>query len=184
MRSLELISVTLCEGAVDDQVDMPITMRRGITLHRKIDSFTDQHPEWRRSGGRLAPERRRLAGIIIDVLYDHYLCVHWEKYSEQSLNEFAEFCCGCLLSRTQFMESEARRVVRRMQQHDWLNSYQTVRGIEFAFKGLSKRAPALAEIHLAKADFRDHYDELESDFLAFYPELQIFAKDTWTDLNL
>ncbi|MEM7013172.1 MAG: ACP phosphodiesterase [Verrucomicrobiota bacterium] len=166
-------------GRIDDLIDMPAVMREGVRLHRQIDAYTDNHPDWRRSVERLAPERRRLGGIIVDVLYDHYLCRNWDKFSDRSLAAFAEFCYTSLLSRTQFMEQEPRRVVRRMREHDWLNSYQTVDGIEFAFERMSKRAPVLAEIHLAKDDFRESYDEFETDFLSFYPQLMDFAKESW-----
>jgi acyl carrier protein phosphodiesterase len=170
-------------GNVDSHVDLPEIMRRGITLHRQIDAFTDGHAVWRRSTKRFAPERRRLAGIVVDVVYDHYLCRNWEKFSEQLLEDFAEFCYSCLLSRTQFMESHPQRVVRRMREYNWLNSYREVEGIGAAFKGMSKRSPILAEIYLAMDDFRENYDALEADFLEFYPQLSAFAKDAWLKLN-
>lgn len=170
-------------GPVETHVDLPEIMRRGITLHRQIDAFTDRHPVWRRSADRLAPERRRLGGIIIDVIYDHYLCRNWLSFSQQLLEEFAEFCYDCLLSRTQFMEPDVRRVVRRMREYDWLNSYREIDGIGVAFDRMSRRAPVLAEIPLAMDDFRENYEEMEGDFLEFYPELSTFAKDAWAKLK-
>jgi len=166
-------------GKVHDQVDLPLQMRQGIILHRKVDGYTDQHPIWRRSAKRLDPGRRRLAGIIIDVIYDHYLCLHWSDFSPQPLEEFVEFCYSCLISRTQLMEEDARRAVRRMREHDWLNSYQQVDGIGLAFRGLSYRSRALKGIEHAVDDFRANYEDLEGDFLAYYPELQRFAKEAW-----
>lgn len=170
-------------GSVDDLVDMPLVMRQSIMLHRRIDAYTDRHPVWRRSAGLLPPERRRLAGIIIDVIYDHYLCRHWDKFSDRSLIEFSEYCYGSLLSRTQFMEPGARRIVRRMREHDWLNSYLEIDGIGVAFQKLSKRAPVLSKIGPAIDDFREHYDAFEADFLEFYPELRAHAGSVWKALS-
>lgn len=166
-------------GNVHDQVDLPLEMRNAITLHRKVDAFTDSHPIWQRSAARLAPERRRLAGIIIDVIYDHYLCRHWDQFAAQELSGFADFCYTSLLSRTQFMEVEPRRVVRRMQDHDWLNSYLQTSGIALAFRRLSFRSKALNGIQKASIDFENHYEELEADFLAYYPLLQSYALEEW-----
>jgi hypothetical protein len=47
-------------GPVDQHPDLPPMIRKGITLHRAIDAFTDAHPVWRRSCQYLQPERRRL----------------------------------------------------------------------------------------------------------------------------
>ncbi len=170
-------------GNVDDKVDLSPTIRQSIMLHRRVDGFTDAHPIWQRSASRLAPERRRLAGIIVDVLYDHSLCLHWDKFSTVPLQEFVEFCYESLLSRMQLMEVNARRAVRRMKEHDWLASYHKVEGIDLAFHRLSYRSRVLVGIEKATEDFRAHYDEFEADFLEYYPLLQTFAKDAWGELS-
>ena len=54
------------KGRLDDRY--PETVRRGIALHRAIDSFTDAHPLHRESRNRIGGERRRYAGIIIRLL--------------------------------------------------------------------------------------------------------------------
>tara|TARA_R110002096_G_scaffold273422_9_gene467282 strand:- start:21284 stop:21898 length:615 start_codon:yes stop_codon:yes gene_type:complete len=170
-------------GSVSDHVDLPLEMRNGITLHRRVDAFTDSHSIWQRSAERLAPERRRLAGIIIDVIYDHYLCRNWDDFSQDSLPDFVGRCYTSLLSRTQFMEVEPRRVVRRMQEHDWLNSYLDPNGIALAFRRLSLRSKALVGIERAAEDFEANYDLFQSDFLEYYPKLQNFAEREWKALT-
>lgn len=171
-------------GRVDDLVDLPVLTRQGITLHRKVDAFTDAHPIWRESADRLPSGLRRLAGIVIDIVYDHYLCRHWDRYSETPLPEFAQLCYGSLLSRTQFMEEDARRGVRRMQEQDWIQTYLEPEGIDLAFRRLSRRSRALVELPKATESFRNSYDELEQDFLAYYPKLIQFAEETWEDVKL
>ena len=166
-------------GPVHDHVDLPLQMRQGIILHRQVDGYTDAHPVWQRSAGRLNAKRRRLAGIIIDVIYDHFLCRHWEDLASQPLDEFVEFCYSSLISRTQLMEQDARRAVRRMREHDWLASYQQVEGIELAFRRLSYRSRALKGIEEAAVDFKTDYEALETDFLEYYPELQGFSREAW-----
>ena len=162
-------------GRVEDHVDLPKPLREAITLHRRVDAFTDSHPIWQRSAARLHKDRRRLAGIIIDVIYDHYLCLHWSQFSTRALDDFASHCYNALLSRTQFMEVEPRRIVRRMQSHDWLQSYHEKEGIALAFRRLSFRSKALRGIERANEDFEANYDELDADFLEFYPELLKFV---------
>lgn len=163
-------------------MDLPPAMRHGITLHRRIDAFTDSHPAWQASTRRLSPEHRRLGGIIVDVIYDHYLCRHWAEFSDRPLEEFAAYCYDCLLSRTPFMEPEVRRIVRRMQGSDWLSSYQTRDGIAVAFQRMARRGKVLVGIETATRDFVAGYEEFERDFLRFYPELVAFSKASWGEI--
>src|SRR5512147_206580 len=65
-------------------------IRKGILLHRRIDYFTDNHQIVHQSMNYFAPKYRKYAGIIIDILYDHYLAVNWDKFSPQPLDEFKE----------------------------------------------------------------------------------------------
>src|SRR5688572_23493915 len=61
---------------------------KGIELHRQIDTYTDTHPIVKASKVRLQPTYRKYAGVIVDMYYDHFLAIHWQKYSSVSLHEF------------------------------------------------------------------------------------------------
>ena len=63
-------------------------MRKGIILHRYIDSFTDTHAIVRRSKARLSEQYHKYSGIIIDILYDHFLVKNWSNYCAAPLDEF------------------------------------------------------------------------------------------------
>ena len=166
-------------GPVEQHQDLPVMIRQGIVLHRAIDAFTDSHPVWRRSGRHLHPTRRRLAGIIIDVLYDHYLCRNWSRFSAVPLEDFAQTCYESLLSRTTWMEEPARRGIRRMKEQSWLSAYGEPDGIALAFRRMERRSPALAGLARAMDDFTAHDSALETDFLEFYPAAMEFAAGAW-----
>ena len=51
----------------------PKAIQTGILLHRKIDSFTDTHPIVRTSTSRLHENYGHYSGVIVDILYDHFL---------------------------------------------------------------------------------------------------------------
>jgi len=170
-------------GPVHLHHDLPPMMRQGITLHRAIDAFTDRHPVWRRSCQHLAPGRRRLGGIVIDVLYDHYLCRNWARFSPEPVEAFADSCYQSLLSRTSWMEEPARRGIRRMKEQSWLSAYGETEGIALAFRRMERRSAALTGLASAMDDFTAHYAELEEEFLEFYPAAIEFAAATWSGLQ-
>ena len=61
----------------------------GILLHRHIDSFTDSHPIYRQSKHRLHEKYGHYSGVIMDILYDHFLAKNWATYSRGKLEDFA-----------------------------------------------------------------------------------------------
>jgi len=44
----------------------------------------------RQSRNRISPLRRRFAGIIVDVCYDHFLSRHWRRYGAIDLESFVD----------------------------------------------------------------------------------------------
>ncbi len=170
-------------GHLTDHPDLPPAVRQGVDLHRQIDGYTDRHPVWRRSAERLAPRHRRLAGIAIDIIYDHFLSRHWSRFSSTGLEEFSALCYTSLLSRTQLMPPHARRAVRRMSDQDWLSTYAEIDGIALAFHRLTYRSPVLATLPAVMEDFQSAYRGLERDFLEYYPCVRAFAKEAWLSLD-
>lgn len=59
-----------------------------IQLHRSIDRFTDSHPLVGQALSRFTLTRRRYAGIVLDVFFDHCLARDWAQYADQPLERF------------------------------------------------------------------------------------------------
>src|SRR6266498_2302856 len=66
----------------------PAAVVEGIRHHRRADSFTDSHEVFAASRRLVSSPRRRYAGVIIDVLYDHFLAISWDRYCSMELDEF------------------------------------------------------------------------------------------------
>ena len=64
-------------------------IKKGILLHRHIDSFTDSHPIYRQSKHRLHEKYGHYSGVIMDILYDHFLAKNWSKFSDEKLDDYA-----------------------------------------------------------------------------------------------
>jgi acyl carrier protein phosphodiesterase len=60
----------------------------GIRLHRSIDIYTDSHPLVGAALSRFSLTRRRYAGIVLDVFFDHCLARDWAQYADRPLELF------------------------------------------------------------------------------------------------
>jgi acyl carrier protein phosphodiesterase len=74
----------------NDYEKFPSEIKKGVLLHRFIDSFTDSHPIYRKSKHRLHEKYGHYSGVIMDILYDHFLAKNWNNYSNEKLENYAE----------------------------------------------------------------------------------------------
>ncbi|MDQ7007672.1 MAG: acyl carrier protein phosphodiesterase [Acidobacteriota bacterium] len=143
-------------------------LRRAVWHHRKLDSFTDTHPAFRRARRRLDPGYRHFRGVLVDIFFDHYLARHWRRFHDEPLAVFCERTYRRLLATSAFPELRGR--VERMARIDLLGSYLTLEGIDRALRGLSRRVQRANHLHRGGHELRAHYQGLEGDFLDFFPQ--------------
>ena len=162
------------KGRLDNR--FPETVRRGIALHRAIDSFTDAHPLHLASRNRIGTERRRYAGIIIDVCYDHFLCRHWTEYSGESLACFAERVYDILREHRHSLPDRLRRIAPHMIADDWLSSYSDLANVGRALDGIARRMTRSNPLAGALVEIEVNYASLDDDFRRFFPQLEAQAR--------
>ncbi len=164
-------------GMLGDFVKGPLAGRfrseveRAISLHRGIDTYTDAHPLAKASRDRITPRRRRFAGIIVDVFYDHLLARHWMDYSVVPLEQFAQNVYETLTSRYESLPTELRRVVPRMVSENWLVNYRDRDAIERTLNRISTRIRRQNTLFGAAGELESIGDQLDRDFRGFFPEL-------------
>lgn len=166
------------KGSVDkiNGLGMTENFRRGIRLHRAIDTFTDQHLVVRRSKRLLSAEYGIRSGVIVDLFYDHCLTQQWAHFSSLSLQAFTTQYYSILSENFHRIPLRAQPMFAAMIRHDWLNGYSRVEGIERALGGLGYRVPAVAGIETAGKDLRQNRQQFMNDFLEFFPELITFSQ--------
>lgn len=162
------------KGRLDDRY--PGTVRRGIALHRSIDSYTDAHPLHLRSRNRFGKRRRRYAGIIVDVCYDHFLARRWREYSRDSLASFVERAYDVLREYRDELPGRLRDISPYMIADDWLGSYAQLDNVGRALDGISRRIRRPNSLSGALAEIEASYEFLDEDFQEFFPQLDAEAR--------
>ncbi|MBL8470413.1 MAG: DUF479 domain-containing protein [Rhodocyclaceae bacterium] len=180
-----LAHLYLCDGTPDamlgslmgDFVKGPLAGRyagpvgEAITLHRSVDSFTDAHAIVRASRGRISPPYRRASGILVDMFYDHFLARLWNEYSSEALGDFAARTYAMVRARQADMPAPMARVMLAMAEHDWLGAYRDVAAVQHAIERMSARLARPQILRGGGQELDAHYDLLEADFRAFFPQL-------------
>ena len=149
----------------------------GIKLHRVIDAYTDKHAITRLSQRRFEDRFRRFSGIMTDIIFDHFLAVHWQKYHPVDLQIFSDAIFKILLGNEEQLPTAAIRACKRMRCSNALLNYRDPKFIDRSFKYLSNRLRRDNPLHEAYGQFLANKDELDSDFGEFFPQLTRFAND-------
>ncbi|WP_338920350.1 ACP phosphodiesterase [Pseudomonas silesiensis] len=165
------------KGRLQGQFDPEI--EAAIQLHRRIDVFTDRHPLVDISLSRFSMTRRRYAGIVLDVFFDHCLARDWTLYADQPLEQFTSDVYGVLSAEPQLPERLAM-IAPHMVANDWLGSYREFAVLEQVLRGISRRLTRPEELAAAMQELRVLYEPLSEDFRLFYPQLQDFARNPAT----
>jgi acyl carrier protein phosphodiesterase len=144
---------------------------KGISLHRKIDEFTDNHPIVIETKHRLRTEFKHYAPVVADVFYDHFLAANFSDYSDIPLKEFAHNCYNILRMHKDLFPPRFQQALIYMRFRNVLVSYAKMNGIEFAFARMSRRTNHISNFHNATKELHKNYDHYYSDFKIFFPEL-------------
>jgi acyl carrier protein phosphodiesterase len=160
------------KGRLQGQFSPPI--EAAIQLHRSIDRFTDSHPLVGEALSRFSLTRRRYAGIVLDVFFDHCLARDWQRYADQPLEHFTSQVYRVLAAEPQ-LPGRLAQIAPYMAADDWLGSYREFGVMEQVLRGISRRLTQPEALGHAMQELRTLYEPLSEDFRLFYPELQKFA---------
>ena len=155
---------------------LPDRLAAGVGLHRAIDVFAESDESFRRSRLRLPAARRRVAGIVVDMAYDHFLARHWSSFEAQPLEEFAQTVYARLGVRAAELPLTFRAILPRMRARDWLSSYADVAVLAEALDRMALRLSRPELLQGSGVEVLQNYAGLEEDFLAFLPRARAAAQ--------
>lgn len=160
-----------------DYKKYPKDIQIGILLHREIDTFTDAHQTVRQSTKRLHEKYGHYSGVIVDILYDHFLAKNWSIYSETPLDVYIDSFYDSLKEHFDILPSRIQHMMPYMIADNWLLSYASIEGITKVLEGMNRRTKNRAQMNRAVNELQEFYTEFESEFTLFFEELISFSKE-------
>ena len=158
-------------------------IKKGILLHRHIDSFTDMHPIYRQSKHRLHEKYGHYSGVIMDILYDHFLAKNWSKYSNEKLEDYANDFYQLLQDNYDILTERIKGMMPYMIARNWFVSYATIAGLEMILFQMDYKTKHRANMQEAIVELQDFYTEFESEFFLFFEELIISCQQKIDNIN-
>jgi acyl carrier protein phosphodiesterase len=146
-------------------------IKKGILLHRRIDSFTDNHPKFREAKKPFVPEFGLYSGIIIDLVYDHFLAKNWNCFSDSSLRDFTKWVHAVLLSNYLHLPRRVQGFLPFIIQNRRLESYATVDGIQKAMEIMGRYSSLPQKSAEATGILKENYSFLENNFFDFMADI-------------
>jgi acyl carrier protein phosphodiesterase len=153
-------------------LDYSNEIQKGILLHRFIDTYTDAHPIYRQSRRRLYEKYGHYAGVIMDIVYDHFLAKNWKSYNEFELDVYAAQFYDSLKENYELLTIKTQNLMPYMIQQNWLVQYASLEGLETILFQMDHRTKNRVHMQEAIVEVQEYYPELELEFTQFMRELK------------
>lgn len=146
-------------------------IKYGILLHRKIDAFTDSNPIVRLSKNLFAKKFHKYAGVLTDIIYDHFLSSQWKNFSNVPFHNFVNHAYEILLNNYNTLPIRVKQFIPYFVIHNWLEAYSTIDGLEKVLNRMSERTSLPKETEYAIDVLKYNYLKLQKEFNDFFPSL-------------
>jgi acyl carrier protein phosphodiesterase len=168
---------------VDPQA-LPAAVKAGLLNHRAVDRFTDSHPLVQRMKSVFSPQRRRFAGIALDIYFDHLLINHWHRFEQRDQSQLVTGFYRRMRQGQALMPGEdMQRVTRRMISYDWFGSYRDIDSIAEAMDRVAARIRFSNRFANAIEDIERNQEMIGEGFFQFYPQLQAHIAELAIETN-
>ena len=153
----------------------PAAVRAGVRLHRKIDVYTDSHPQIAGARALFAPPLRRYAGIVLDVYFDHLLARDWQRHGREPLADLSARMSALLRANRDWLPPRLNRFADYFDAAGLFAGYAERATIERVLAGIGRRLTRANPLSQAGAALWAQERELELAFAEFFPELVAYA---------
>jgi len=164
-----------------DLSHLPLAISEGVKLHRRIDAFTDAHPNIMRLKAFFPAEIRRFAGIALDVWFDHLLLnsSHHERLTNTILPAFYQQLFECDIDNPRYT-----LVKKSLLSGHWLADYKQQRTCLKAMSSVERRFSRHVEFAaMAYECLRDNKSAIKMEFEPFYQQLEHYCFEATTQVR-
>jgi acyl carrier protein phosphodiesterase len=161
---------------------MPADLALGVRLHRRVDAYSNQHPDIRASCDRFPADLRRLAPILVDIICDHLLSRAWSDYHDQELSRFTDTVYREMAAHQDWLPEAGVQFLDYARERDLLARYGDWSVTESAMRSITRRLKRPELNPLLGEAVPPLVNALEADFRRYFPDILEHARD-WVALE-
>lgn len=146
---------------------LPKKMQQGIELHRMIDDYIDHHPVVLDLMHKLYEPLPKVAGIAVDLYFDHILAKEWKQFHDQPFDQFIDQFYNAPLDNEEHYSDKFKYMISKMKEKNWIYQYQFSYGLMKACQGVSSRISFPNVLNTAHRVFAEYEKDVEKAFHEF-----------------
>ena len=146
----------------------PDKIKEGILLHRFIDTFTDKSKYTHQAKSFFTPKYRKYSGIVIDIVYDHFLANNWKQYSSVELIDYINYFHCLVQKNTNMLPSAVQEMIPRLIANNRLYSYKSIEGVRFVLSKMATYTTLPDHADFAIDILQANYTDLNGLFNNFF----------------
>lgn len=154
-----------------DYSDLSPKLLTGISRHKAIDQYTDQHAAVEEMMHVLRPSQGKYTPVVADVLMDYMLSKKWSLYQSASIEAF---CHEVYITVHEHLDRIPERLhprINRMMSHRWLESCKDKDRMQHTLQMLSRRASFENNIPNAMEPYEAHMERMDTLFDLFFEDI-------------
>ncbi len=148
-------------------------VQRGIRLHRTIDSWTDQHEITLSLKAGFPAEYRRYAGIVLDLMTDHFLARDWRLHDQRALPEVEQSAYQLLDHHAALLPHTLKRFIAYARPRNLLSGYQERAVIVESLAGISRRLSRSNPLGDTVEFIDEYYARWEPGLIKLLPQSRV-----------
>ncbi len=158
-------------------------IRAGMELHQRIDRFTDAHESFKKLRAFLSAKGFPYAGVLVDIICDHFLALRWDTYSEESLHDFAVRVYAVLSRTAGSIPGSFPRLAGHLCREDWFGEFNTETGLENALFRVNYRSSRDIPVQEVMRFLREIRKDFEREFQILMSDLTEGFKSEITEYS-
>ena len=155
-------------------------LKKAVILHREIDDFIDNHKDVYELKMELYKDLPKVAGIAIDLYFDHLLAKNWSHYHPSPLEFYLKDFFDKAFNRINDFENKNeitftplfKMLLERISNENWILNYRNLEGLKFACTGLSRRISFENNLNEGDLIFEKHQKTIETVFEIYMESAQ------------
>lgn len=156
--------------------ELALGIERGIVLHRAIDAFTDRHPCQAECRRHFPAALQRYSGILLDLSFDHFLTLSWDKFHTLDISTFSQQIYTILKSGEAHLCGQSKRMAQRLIDYDILCLYHDWQTVAKTAERIGERLKRGNPFINIDAILIDLYPVIDLAFENYYPDLCEFVE--------